>query len=365
MTALATNRRDQPGSARASGGVAGAPVMRSAGYDRWLLVWLPILALSTAALALAVPSLAKVIILANLWLLGYHHVGATFTRFVGDPQLRADRRWLLTWLPLVVLAGTVVVGVGVGQWAIATTYFYWQFFHYTRQSWGIEEAFRRKAGGQAPTRLMKAAFWAVPAAGIVWRSSQGWDRFLGLPIKLLPVPEVVGWVALGSAGLVISAWLMTKPGLSGGLGPAFLSHVLIFGVGYVIVPEITLGWLVLNIWHNGQYVSFVWHTNNRSFGSAPDVAGVEPGVGRATAAMRWLSRTRRWPAYLTASVLVTSVAYVLLDLSLGSLGASVALVYMGINFHHYIVDGLIWKLRSPKLSAELGLPGAVAATEPT
>lgn len=355
MTALAS-----PRSTDVTLGVAGAPVMRSPNYDRILLVWLPLLAITAATLAISVPATAGVVIALNLWFFGYHHVGATFTRFIGDPQLRSDRRALLTWVPLVVLAATVAVGVLVGQWAIGTTYFYWQFFHYTRQSWGIEESFRRKAGGQAPTQLMKAAFWAVPMAGIVWRSSQGWDKFLGLPIRLVPVPEVVGWLALGAAAAVIVAWLATNPGLTGGVGPAFLTHVVIFGVGYMLMPEITAGWLVLNIWHNGQYISFVWHTNNRSFGSAADQVGAEPGVGRATAAMRWLSRSGRWPVYMLVSVAASSVAYFTLKLSLTTIGASVALVYMGINFHHYIVDGLIWKLRSPTLAAKLGLPGEAA-----
>ncbi|MCB1028851.1 MAG: hypothetical protein R2704_08805 [Microthrixaceae bacterium] len=360
MTALVT-----PPTA-SSVGVGGAPVMRSLNYDRMLLVWLPSLAVGAATIAAAVPAATSAIILANLWLLGYHHVGATFTRFIGDPQLRADRRGLLTWLPVLVLALTVAAGVLIGQWLIATTYFYWQFFHYTRQSWGIEEAFRRKAGGEAPTQLMKAAFWAVPVAGVVWRSSQGADRFLNLPIRLLPVPTVVGWAALVVAAGVIAAWLATKPGLAGGAGPAFLTHVAIFGIGYVLMPEITVGWLVLNIWHNGQYVSFVWHTNNRSFGNAPDQVGAEPGVGRATAAMRWLSRSTRWPMYMAVSIVASGIAYFTLDLSLEAVGASVALVYMGINFHHYVVDGLIWKLRSPKLAANLGLPAeSTAAAGPT
>jgi hypothetical protein len=32
------------------------------------------------------------------------------------------------------------------------------------------------------------------------------------------------------------------------------------------------------------------------------------------------------------------------------------IIYQTINFHHYIVDSLIWKLRKPKLRQNLGLP---------
>ncbi len=52
---------------------------------------------------------------------------------------------------------------------------------------------------------------------------------------------------------------------------------------------------------------------------------------------------------------------VLLALAIGSLVAAVVapiLVYQTINFHHYIVDSLIWKVRKKPLQKTMGLKGS-------
>ncbi|NJR71545.1 MAG: alpha/beta fold hydrolase, partial [Synechococcales cyanobacterium CRU_2_2] len=38
-----------------------------------------------------------------------------------------------------------MMAAGLGLWSIVTLYLYWQWFHYTRQSWGISQVYRRKA----------------------------------------------------------------------------------------------------------------------------------------------------------------------------------------------------------------------------
>ena len=44
-----------------------------------------------------------------------------------------------------------------------------------------------------------------------------------------------------------------------------LTHFTIFSVGYLLIEDITYGWLVINIWHNAQYILFVWMFNTRRF----------------------------------------------------------------------------------------------------
>ena len=34
---------------------------------------------------------------------------------------------------------------------------------------------------------------------------------------------------------------------------------------------------------------------------------------------------------------------------------SAVIIYQAINFHHYVVDGIIWKVRKPKLRDRLGI----------
>jgi hypothetical protein len=38
-----------------------------------------------------------------------------------------------------------------------------------------------------------------------------------------------------------------------------------------------------------------------------------------------------------------------------SAGVAAVMIYQTVNFHHYVVDALIWKLRRPALRNKLGL----------
>ena len=84
-----------------------------------------------------------------------------------------------------------------------------------------------------------------------------------------------------------------------------LSHVVITVVSYVAISEVTRGWLLINIWHNAQYLLFVWAHNAREFR-----VGVDP-------ARPLLSR----------------------------LSPVVLIGHMAVNFHHYLVDAVIWRSR--------------------
>jgi hypothetical protein len=111
------------------------PARRSAG---WLKDPASDLTMIVGALALAAaavlwverrPDLLPVVVVIDLWLFGYHHVVATFTKLAGTRADRLANRQLIYVLPWVVAAGTVAVGVVVGIWAIVTVYFFWQWFH--------------------------------------------------------------------------------------------------------------------------------------------------------------------------------------------------------------------------------------------
>jgi hypothetical protein len=120
------------------------------------------------------------------------------------------------------------------------------------------------------------------------------------------------------------------------------SHIVIFLVAYVTMKDVNHGWLAINVWHNFQYVLVVWMSNAKRYAS-----GIDPTA-------RFLSRLSQpgrvfW--YFACCLAITTFIYLALDrftaLVLGG-GLAVTIgIYMGINFHHYIVDALIWKRRKP------------------
>jgi len=333
--------------------------LRSGGFDGLLIFGVAALALASGAVVVADPGLFPIVLLVDLWFLGYHHVVSTFTRLAFDSESFASHRFLVIWLPLLVLAAVMLSVLALGGWILSTTYLYWQWFHYTRQSYGIERAYRRKSGDAAvgDQRLTRWALYLVPLWGILYRSYQAPSEFLGLELKVLPVSRVVV-LSSGAVAAVAMAWWLWGLARSLAAGRPLqghslyvISHAVIFVVGYVAIEDIDNGWLVLNVWHNAQYILFVWMFNQNRFGD-----GVDP--------KHWflstLSQRRNWPYYFLTCVLISTAVYKGLEHGLEALVVYSALplvlvAYQTINFHHYIVDGLIWKMRKKPLRKTLGI----------
>ncbi|CAN7680609.1 hypothetical protein LJR289_005373 [Pseudoduganella sp. LjRoot289] len=335
-----------------------APIyMRSARFDRLFVLGIPLLALAAGALAFGLPEYFFLILTLDLALLGYHHVISTYTRLLFDLKSARQHWALLLPLPLAVFAGVyLLIGWG-GVAAVATLYMHWQWYHYTRQSEGINKAYGMKtrsvqAGNPAFNR---ATFYLVPAAAFLMMSARPEATFLSMTVWKLPVPAWAAQAAMAAAGASLAWWLAAqvralRAGTLGLLHFAYLcSHYVIYLVSYVAIRDITTGWLVINVWHNAQYIAFVWLFNSNQF---------KGGVNRQQLALSWLSQEGRWPVYLLACLALTGVVYMSIDAANAwfenyTLVPLVVIVYQSINFHHYIVDAIIWKLRKREVQSAL------------
>ena len=322
--------------------------LRGAGFDSALIFGGFALALLSGAAILYEPSWFYPILLLDLWVLGYHHVISTYTRLCFDRASYRERRWMIVHLVPVIAAITILLAWTIGIWIIVTIYFYWQWWHYTRQSWGISRAYRRADPGACYEDgwLDRAIFYAMPIYGILLRSSQDQTHFIGMELWTCPVPELVA----DAAGKVMAALLLVWAGrrlaalLRARLAPIhtlyMLTHFAIFGVGYVWMADITLGWLMINIWHNFQYILFVWLFNNKRFAK-----GIDPDARF----LSYISQSGRLWLYMLTCLAITGAIYwgVLRTvdwLLFAGLSATIVL-YQIVNFHHYVVDALIWKTR--------------------
>ena len=220
------------------------------------------------------PNLFHPVLAIDVLFLGYHHVIATFTKLAGTAEDRSENAFLIYILPLIVAAGVIFLYYVFGAWVIATTYFFCQWFHYTRQAYGIEVFYRRKSKQlpQKNTVLSLLAIWSIPIWGLLHRCSQGWKEFLSIELYMPTVPE---WLVTTAGVVAITSvffWIVSKIneyrlGILSVAQTSFVaSHMLIFYFGYVLISEINTGWLAINIWHNAQYIMFVWLFNVNRFG---------------------------------------------------------------------------------------------------
>jgi hypothetical protein len=332
--------------------------LRGARFDTAFIVGVAALALLSGALVARLPQLFTMVLLCDLWLLSYHHVIATFTRIAFDRASFHQHRFAVLVLPAIILAATIAAVKLIGVWVVPTIYFYWQWFHYTRQSYGISRIYQLKTETYRTKkdRLGEAMLYLVALVGVLHRSAEGSHNFLGTEVRLLPVPPLLVWVVGVAAGAAVLSWVARelRNACTGKLQSAHAlylgSHVVIFAVGYLVIPNIDLGWLVVNIWHNGQYLLLVWMFNNNRF---------KDGPSPAHRFLSWISQTRRWPFYLAACLAITTAFYGALAGLTAAFTSStlpvLLIVYQVVNFHHYVVDARIWKVRRKPVRETLGI----------
>ena len=332
--------------------------LRGVTFDSTYILGIACLAVASGWVVVSNPSLFGLAFVLNAWLLGYHHVISTFTRLTFDKDSFNEHRFLVTWLPLLVLSAVVLACIAFGGWILTTVYLYWQWWHYTRQSYGVSRIYQRRAGLDNDL-LHKLVIYALPAWGILHRSAQAPEQFLFTEVRVVPVPL---WLVsfAGSLTLLVLGWWITRTirdWFSNHLSVAhtlyLLSHLVIFGVGYLAIDNINQGWLVLTIWHNCQYIFTVWMFNNNRF---------KGKVDSKHRFLSYISQNNKVVTYLSVCLLLSTVAYAGLQYSLGWIAVATAtslplfaIVFQAINFHHYVVDAVIWKVRRKPIQQNLGI----------
>jgi hypothetical protein len=337
----------------------GFPWLRDAGFDNFFIFGIAALAILTGIIVVTMPELFIPILIADLWFLGYHHVISTFTRLCFDKKSFRENRFLVLGLTPIIAVATTLVAWQFGLWVIVTIYFYWQWWHYTRQSWGISRAYRGKDSGGLydGIRLDQAIFYSLPVFGILYRSNQGQNKFIGFDLWSVPVPDVVVTIAAVACVALLAIWVVRRVQALRENRLAvvhtyyMLSHFVIFGVGYVVIEDITYGWLVINMWHNAQYILFVWMYNSKRFRN-----GVDPDAKFLSA----ISQPGRLWLYLVTCLAITGLFYWglrTIDWLLFAGLSATLVIYQIVNFHHYVVDSVIWKMRKRPMRKVLGLEG--------
>jgi hypothetical protein len=334
--------------------------LRNPAFDISFIFGIPAVAIFTGLIIVWQPSLFVPILIFDLWFLGYHHVIATYTRLCFDRKSFAEH-WplMVVFLPAVAI-GTLAVAYFVGLWVIVSIYFYWQWFHYTRQSWGISRTYRGKERGALYEDgwLDQAIFYSLPILGILNRSHQDPGLFAGLELRVIPVPAMVVNVAAAVTVALIGLWMLRRlqAWREGRLAVVhtlyMLTHFTIFLVAYLLIDDVTYGWLTINIWHNAQYILFVWMFNTRRF---------KDGIDPEARFLSYISQPGRLWLYLGTCVVITGAIYFI---ALGALDAmffaglsATIVLYQIVNFHHYVVDANIWKVRKAPIAKTLGLEG--------
>lgn len=340
-----------------------SPLALGPAFD-WGFILVPLaLALGLGVMASMSPAMLVAVVMIDVWLFANPHLVATYTR-IGASAAHVRRHWFLIFcLPAMVLAGIMITALAYEVAGLFTLYFIAQTYHVARQSFGIARAFRREESNPfRPDRLAEGLVYLFPAWGLLARCAEAPQTFLGYPIQL-PAVSVQLADTMGLAALACGLWWLQRQCRAMLAGrqanwrhDGFVaSHLCVSFVAYVWTPDITIGWLVVNIWHNLQYLLFVWVQNIRRDGQTlcglTSQVGVD-GLWKKAARFCGLCLVLGAAIYLAADWAGTQLLWLGLP--------TVLIAHFTLNFHHYLVDGVIWRRSRPWLMRWLapnGSPG--------
>lgn len=332
--------------------------MRNATFDRLFVFGIPLIGIMMAAFALFIPHSANAILTFDILFLSNHHVIATYMRLAYDSD-RSQHKFLIIYLPvLITLAVIGLVFLGYISWMF-TIFIHWQWFHYGKQSAGINKtfSFKLKSTEQGNWQFNRFIFYMTPVVTFLMMGSRGTTLFLGRRVFLLPVSSqianVMGMITL----LLLILWMayQVKGWLQGKLATIhfayLLSHHLIYLVGYVLIENLTIGWIALSVWHNLQYISYVWHFNTTH---------VQRNPRPYNRFMELIAQPKYVFLYAICGVVFTYFFYRGINMMAraGQPMIGLPLFFIAnqiIIYHHYAVDAYIWKLRKPDIKASLGI----------
>lgn len=297
------------------------------------------------------PQHLETIRLVSVTFLSGAHRYYTFPLVYFDRAEFGRRRGFYILAPVLVTVGVALCYYfRVDEPEMYGAWYLFNYFHFVRQKYGILRIYSGKSGyGHKPLDAWSTYAWGIggffyllsyttPTEG---RFTYYLSQFFGG----IPTFPIVVWTIYAAAAVLTLVWLVHELRKPDGLNlPKLLfqsSVVYLYGVG----PLLAVGSLFIatSMSHAMEYIAIVGLTVKRKARTSAEDCPV-----LARAANHTVVNTLLFAAFICA--LLYGLQYV-------SIFAFLFFAY-GTGFLHFIYDGMIWRIRRPKVAAEVGVPAA-------
>ncbi len=294
-------------------------------------------------------------VIASQLLFNYPHFFATSYRLYHSRENIRQYPMTAIVVPIVLLSGAVA---SLGWPTLVAPlyiklFLFWSPYHYAAQSVGISLLYARRAGfiisgleRWALSSFILSTFLVITTRENVVAKDQS---FWGLTYPSFHLPAwtadlALGWMALCGAllAVLIVRWSVRNRRL---LPLIVLVPAIAQFCWFVVGSSVAMFYSFIPFFHGLQYMFIAWATQLKEKKDEQNIAPSRRFVLRES--VRW-----------TIIVLVGGLALFeglprLVEWIGFGYAISLAAVVSAVNLHHFFVDGVIWKLRNPRVGSVL------------
>lgn len=308
-------------------------------------------ALATFGYPLPGPGLS----LALAWVVNWPHFSASSVRLYHSRSNIAQYPVTAIAIPFLILAavvGTFLAPATAGA-AFLKLYLLWSPFHFSGQSLGITLIYARRSG-LSPGRLDRAVlggFFMVSYFRLILGQETigGVNALAGLVYPLWEIPswpaQVAGIVELLLGVAVLVGFTLRSRAAGRALSPIILLPALAQSVWFEAGARMPAFNLLVPLFHSLQYLLIAWAMHLREQTESSPTPTPRRFVLRES--LRWAGLNFVGGAAL----------FWILPAAVKACGAppvpTMAVLYAAVQIHHFFVDGVIWKLRNPRVGSPL------------
>ena len=289
------------------------------------------------------------------WFVNWPHFSATSSRLYQSSAHIAQYPKTAKLLPFLIIAGVgaaIAAPEEIAPWWVKL-FLIWSPYHFSGQSFGISMLYARRGGWRPSARLrlglrlfIYSTFLIGTLRAETWEGAGDWYGvsvpYLGLPEWSVTFSESLLYIGLTLCLVeLLSGWQRTKswPPLICALPPLAQYLWFIHGAGWASFSEF------VPLFHSLQYLLIAWslQLNHRHLQS-----GARGGRFIWRESLRWGGIN-----FLGGALLFFGIPHLVAHWAETSVFFATAVVIAGVQLHHFIVDGVIWRLRRESVRSPL------------